>query len=213
MSRVIAVSNGAENALIIQGALPQSVIATRERQPWAIATRPMPARTVIATNNRTAERQVLVKEPSAPSVIATQERPERNVIAAGLRGIQGLQGIPGPDGGSAFARIAGETISALRVVYELDNEVFYLDPADEDHIDMLLGISLTAATIGGAVNVQRSGILEDNSWSWALGRIWLGANGTLTQTPPAGDFDVLIGSAVSATRIILNIQDAILLEE
>lgn len=158
-------------------------------------------------------KALIIKAPAPQSVVAIHAKSPAEVIAAGLRGAQGLQGIPGPDGGSAFTRTAGESLSALRVVYEIDGDVFYLDPDDEDHIDLLLGITLTAADIGTPVNVQRSGVLEDSAWNWNLGRVWLGANGTLTQTPPLFGFDVLIGYAVSPTRITLNIQDPIQLEE
>lgn len=127
-------------------------------------------------------------------------------------GPRGTQGEPGPAGGSALQRQAGEALSALLAVYELGGEVFRLDYRDVDHIDLLLGITLTAAPLGQAVNVQRSGALDDAGWSWAPGRVWLGANGSLTQTPAVDGYDVLIGSAVSANRIILNLQDPIELE-
>ena len=76
----------------------------------------------------------------------------------------------------------------------------------------LLGITLTAAGPGEPVNVQRSGVLDDAGWSWTPGRVWLGVDGRLTQTPPADGFDVLIGAATSATRITLNLTDPIELE-
>jgi TRAP-type uncharacterized transport system substrate-binding protein len=147
---------------------------------------------------------VLVREPAVPPAI---------VVAAGTQGPAGRQGAPGPAGGSAFQRLAGETLSALRVVYELAGQVFALDAGDAEHIDLLLGVTLTAADTGADINVQRSGVLDDAGWSWQPGRVWLGASGALTQTPPADGFAVLIGSAVSATRITLNIQDAIQLEQ
>lgn len=123
-----------------------------------------------------------------------------------------IVGEPGPAGGSSFQRTAGATLSALRAVYELNGQTFYLDYRDEDHIDLLLGITLTAASAGAPVNVQRSGVLDDSGWNWTPGRIWLGIDGALTQTPPADGYDVLLGTAVSATRIILNITDPIELE-
>lgn len=155
-------------------------------------------------------RPIMVPTPARNvlSVVVPVERPVAVLIPAG-RGPEGPQGVPGPDGGSAFARVAGETISALRVVYEIDGRVFYLDAGDAEHIDLLLGITLTAAGTGETVNVQRSGAIDDAAWSWQPGRVWLGSDGSLTQTPPADGFAVLIGAAVSATRITLNIQDAI----
>lgn len=138
--------------------------------------------------------------------------PELETVTHGEQGPPGLPGAPGPAGGSAFQRIAGETLSALRAVYELDGVVRYLDSSDADHIDLLLGLTLTAATPGAPVNIQRSGPIDDAGWNWAPGPVWLGADGTLTQTPPADGYDVLIGAAMSATRLTLNIQDPITLE-
>jgi hypothetical protein len=153
---------------------------------------------------------VCVGEPFA-LVVEPQQAPAV-LLAVGDQGPAGPAGVPGPAGGSAFQRVAGETISALRVLYELGGAVFALDYRAADYIDFILGISLTAADPGQPLNVQRSGALEDSGWNWAPGRIWLGANGALTQTPPADGFDVLIGAAVSATRITLNITDPINLE-
>lgn len=147
---------------------------------------------------------VVVVEPRQAPVV---------VVAAGRQGPSGRPGEPGPAGGSAFQRTAGEALSALRAVYELDGQVRYLDYRDEDNIDLLLGLTLTAANLGEQTNIQRSGPIDDSGWSWTPGPVWLGAAGALTQTPPADGFDVLIGAAVSATRITLNLQQPIELPE
>lgn len=132
--------------------------------------------------------------------------------ATGATGPAGEKGDPGPAGDTSVSRTAGETISALRALYELDGEVFVLDYRDEDHIHLLLGISLTAGVAGNPINVQRFADITDSAWGWTPGRVYLGVSGALTQTPAADGFDVLIGSAVSATRITLNLQDPIHLE-
>lgn len=94
------------------------------------------------------------------------QQPDLQLLEHGSQGPPGRPGEPGPAGGAALRRTAGETLSALRVVYELDGQVFALDYRD-DHIDLLLGVTLTAADPGQPVNVQRSGVLDDASWSWA----------------------------------------------
>ena len=121
-------------------------------------------------------------------------------------------GIPGPAGGSAVQRLAGETLSALVAVYELAGVVFRLDQADGEHIALLLGITLTAADAGAKLNIQRTGVIDDAAWAWNIGRVWLGTDGALTQVPPTQGFNLLIGAAVSPTRLILNLQDPIDLE-
>lgn len=144
--------------------------------------------------------------------LVSLQMPELETVAVGEQGPPGIPGVPGPAGGSAFQRTAGQIVSALRAVYELDGQVFYLDYRDAEHINLLLGITLTAAQALEPINVQRSGVLDDDSWNWAPGPVWLGADGALTQTPPTEGFDVLLGAAVSATRITLNLNDPIELE-
>lgn len=138
--------------------------------------------------------------------------PKLETVTLGEQGPPGLQGIPGPAGGTALQRTAGQALSALRAVYELDGQVFYLDYRDATHIDLLLGITLTAAQPSAPINVQRSGSLEDAGWSWTPGPVWLGVDGALSQTPPSDGYDVLLGAAVSATRITLNLNAPIELE-
>ncbi len=117
-----------------------------------------------------------------------------------------------PAGDTSVHRTAGTNLSALRAVYERDGAVYTLSADDALNIDLLLGITLTAAQAGDPVNVQQLGAIEDGGWNWMPGRVYLGSEGALTQTPPTSGFDVLIGSATSATRITLNLQDPISLE-
>lgn len=153
---------------------------------------------------------IAVSEPSAPCVHISRDR-SAAVILAGQRGPQGV-GIPGPAGGSAVQRAFGETLSALVVVYELNGQVFALDYRDPENIDLMLGVTINAGVLGSLGNIQRSGVIDDSGWSWTSGAIWLGADGALTQVSPIDGYDVLIGSANSATRITLNLQDPIELE-
>lgn len=167
-------------------------------EPWAVAVE--------------GDCPALVIESLQEYAVTVEPPADVLVVTVGEQGPPGRQGIPGPAGGSSLQRLAGESLSALRAVYELDGHVCLLDYRDTDHIDLLLGITLTAAPAGEPVNVQRSGVIDDASWSWAPGRVWLGIDGRLTQAPPADGFDVLIGAAMSTTRITLNLTDPIELE-
>lgn len=157
---------------------------------------------------------VAVKHLQSGNAVAA--RRSMGHMAAAIRGVPGPAGQIGPigpAGGTSVVRIAGETISALRAVYEEDGEVFFLDYRDQDHIDQLLGITLNAGASGAPITVQRILDITDAAWAWTPGRVYLGVAGALTQSPAADGCDVLIGSAVSATRIILNLQDPIHLED
>ena len=109
-------------------------------------------------------------------------------------------------------RVTGETISALLAVYELDGKVYKLDFRDGEHISLLTGLTNSAADAFGIIDVHVSGIIEDNSFNWALGRVYIGVDGRLTQTPPKTGYLLCVGSAVSKTRINLNFQDPFKLE-
>lgn len=128
-------------------------------------------------------------------------------------GRQGPAGGGGQQGGT-FARLAGTPLSALVVVWEnADGEVQPLDYRDADHIDLLAGITTTAApTVGSAVQVQLSGVLNISGLGLSPGPVWLGANGTLTQTPPEDGFDVLVGRVVNDQRLYLSFTEHIHLE-
>jgi len=118
-----------------------------------------------------------------------------------------------PGHGAHLVRQSSGPLSALRVVWEDEfGVVRLLDASDAGHIDLLCGLTITATPDAGDVTVQRSGPVDDAAWSWTPGRVYLGASGALTQSPPVGGFDVLVGVAVSATRLFLNIQDPIELE-
>lgn len=159
------------------------------------------------------ERETVVLVEEAARDVLLEREPRVEILTEAKQGPPGPPGPIGPSGGSAVSRIAGSTLSALLAVWEdADGLVRALDGSDEDHIDLLSGVTLTAAESGAPVNVQLAGPLDDSSWNWSPGRVFLGAGGALTQTPPTSGFDVLIGIAVAPTRIVLRLQDPIELE-
>lgn len=141
--------------------------------------------------------------------VVVQNAPSTVVVEVARQGPPGPQG---PAGGSTMQLTAGATLSALVVVYEEDGSVFALGKDDDANIDQLLGLTVTAADAGNQITVQRLGSVDNSGWAWTAGRVYLGAGGALTQTPASTGNDVLIGRAVSATRLLLDLQDPIDLE-
>lgn len=128
------------------------------------------------------------------------------------------RGVPGPagrDGESQnFTRHTPAPLSALIVVWEdSTGAVHPLDYRDDAHIDLLAGLTVTSGGAGAVVTIQRSGVLNAQGLGLAPGRVWLGANGALTQTPPDDGFDVIVGMAVAGERLYLTFNTAIHLEE
>ncbi|MDH1476778.1 hypothetical protein N5F13_19955 [Comamonas thiooxydans] len=136
------------------------------------------------------------------------------VVGVAEQGPPGPPGIPGPAGGQVLQRKAGMDISALLVVYEdLFGSVWPADPDAESDVLALLGVTVSAAEAGQPINVQRMGHIDDEAWQLQPGkRVFLGGKGRLTQEPPQACYDVLIGMAISSSRLLLNIQDPIELE-
>lgn len=124
-----------------------------------------------------------------------------------------LAGKPGTGGTTQVVRQTSGALSALRVVWEDELGVVRpLDASDAGHIDLVCGLTLTGASGPADVTVQRSGPVDDAAWAWTPGRVWLGAGGALTQVVPAAGFDLVVGFAVSPTRLYLDFQDHVELE-
>ena len=156
--------------------------------------------------------QVLLEAGQDNTLLETQQ--ELVLLTDAQQGPPGPPGIPGPAGGQVLQRMAGIAISALVAVFEdLSGAVWPADPNVESDVLALLGVTVSAANAGLPINVQRMGHIDDSSWQWQpKGRIFLDQEGRLTQRVPESGYDVLIGVALSATRILLNIQDPIELE-
>lgn len=106
--------------------------------------------------------------------------------------------------------IAGTSISALRcITTDANGEAKYATP-DTLANALVIGISKTSGNAGDTIVVKTSEQMTDASWSWTKGAIYLGANGTLTQTAPsAGSVVVHVAKAITATTIIVDIDTTI----
>jgi len=144
-------------------------------------------------------------------VIATLQSP-RPGLALTFDQVSGDGALPPPVpvGGGQSVRVAGEVISALRVVYESGDRVFKLDQTS-NNVQGLLGISVTAAQEGGSIKIQRDGTIETPGWTWAEGLVFLGMDGLLTQVVPTTGWEVVVGYAPSPTRLNLDFDEPVLL--
>ena len=86
--------------------------------------------------------------------------------------------------------------------------------ADSDDLDTALaavGITLGAAETGANVRIATSGTVDEPSWSFVPGPVFLGRAGALTQVPPSTGCELRIGTARDATRLVIAIQEPIAL--
>jgi len=116
-------------------------------------------------------------------------------------------------GKTAFTAVAGIDIAALRVVIPgtVDGEVIYADHTDVDSAMDIIGITKTSATAGNLVEIITGGSMEDPSWNWSKGPVFLGTSGVLTQTAPITGFVLSMGKVISNTKLNINIDRPIIL--
>lgn len=129
------------------------------------------------------------------------------------QGPPGPQGPVGPAGSVYMTYTAGITLSGHKAV-QIDGTgaAVYVDSGTVADAGRVLGITINAALLGAAVDVQATGEIDEVSWSWVPGQpVYVGANGSLTQTPPATGFIQAVGMAVAPTKLVVGIRTAIIL--
>ena len=121
---------------------------------------------------------------------------------------------PLPSGGNSATRAAGETLSALRAVYERAGRVYALNALDPTApASLFLGITVTAAAAGAPVVVQRDGTLDDPSFDWAEGPVYVGLGGRLTQVYPETGWELVVGASPEPTRLNVDFDEPVLLAQ
>lgn len=155
---------------------------------------------------------VVVETLNDVLVVLTLDEP--NVITTPAeQGPPGPQGPVGPAGSVYMTYIAGITLSGHKAV-QIDGTgaAVYVDSGTVADAGRVLGITINAALLGAAVGVQATGEIDEVSWSWVPGQpVYVGANGSLTQTPPATGFIQAVGMAVAPTKLVVGIRPAIIL--
>ena len=133
----------------------------------------------------------VVVEPSSPIVV---EAPAA----------QGPMGPPGPSPANPYQTYtAGEDIVGRRFVRVENGVALYATHTDTLLYGRVVGISVTSAVNGTDVTVLLSGFMDEPTWTWTPGLIWVGANGALVQTPPTSGIVWPVARATSATRIYI----------
>ena len=105
---------------------------------------------------------------------------------------------------------AAASLSALRAITtNSSGEAVY---ASNDTIAnaQVVGITLGSASSGQQVGVKTFGTITDASWNWTKGAVYLGTNGTLTQTAPSGGAIIVqVGKALTATQLFVDVETTI----
>lgn len=162
---------------------------------------------------------VLVTDKDLDVSVVTDESLVVVSDCVGVPGAQGPAGPPGEGGGGSGERIefsveAGLDLQAFRLVVPrmLEANVRHADPTFLPHSNRPLWITLHAALEGEMVQVVGEGMITNLGWSWTQDPIYLGPDGTLTQTvptAPSAAFATQVGYPISPTTMYLSPTPAI----
>ena len=130
----------------------------------------------------------------------------------------GSQGPRGPAGSASLFKTAGSSIGGHRIVVTsptTEEEVLYGSNTIATHANLVLGITVNAASAGGTLEIVRAGEISEPTWNWTLGApIFLGTDGLMTQTAPvnpAALFSLVVAFPVTPTKIYVSIREPIYL--
>lgn len=164
----------------------------------------LPVRPVVQTDNDA--ETILVRKGIIPRAYEPVALLEGEVL-----GKEGgvIKGVAGGGSSGILTLNSGETLGGNRIVVSKDGDAFYSDPSVLVDGGKVVGITTTATNLDDPCLVQTSGIMTEGTWTWNEGPVYNGSNGVLTQTAPISGFVLQIGIAVSATSILINIQQSI----
>lgn len=113
--------------------------------------------------------------------------------------------------------VAGENISALKAIYvkASDGKAYVGKSNGTEPESLVIGIAINTAVTNDPVSVILLGILEDLSWSWAANELlFLNTLGSITDiapTLPTDIYAVVLGKALTSTKIMVSIDSPITL--
>lgn len=102
-----------------------------------------------------------------------------------------------------LVRIAGADLSGHRVVYPTSGgRVLYASQSETSWPIRPLWLTTGAAMEGQNVTVVQEGFVEESSWHWSIGPVFLGNDGQMTQVMPTTGLLVVLGWATTGSRLV-----------
>lgn len=128
--------------------------------------------------------------------------------------IQGFQGPAGAKGDTVLASsIAPKSVGQITTPFKAvaltgSNNAVLADKDTPSHASAVYGLTITSANPGETVSVQTFGEVDTN-YEFTSGQpVFLGNNGNLTQTVPTSGFTLIVGWAITASKIFVSIGQA-----
>jgi Major tropism determinant N-terminal domain len=108
---------------------------------------------------------------------------------------------------------AGEALGGHRVVVLTPSGLMYASATNINHVNRIVGITLSAYSSGVPAYYTREGIVTEPSWTWnTTSPIYLADTGLLTQTPVnTTGFVMIVAMPLTSTSIYFSLKTPILL--
>lgn len=125
------------------------------------------------------------------------------ILAGGVGGVSNL----------IITTVAETDLGGLRLVANGTQfgKVVYANNTDQTHKLNIVGVTQRAVLADEGVPVVTEGYMQDPSWNWARGPLYVGLNGIMTQTPPIAGFIKIVGTAVDTDKIQIHLKNSITL--
>lgn len=108
-------------------------------------------------------------------------------------------------------KAAGENIEQYRMIRFQDaNTVVYAKSDGTKEDARSIGITITAAPVGGTVKILILGIVESELFTWPTGTLlFLSSNGAITSTVPTSGYSAVVAESLAVGVISLSIRTPI----
>lgn len=103
--------------------------------------------------------------------------------------------------------VAAADLGGHRVVCAVPGGVDLASSDDSDSAGAVIGLTTAAAAAGVPVSVVTHGPVVEPSWSFAIGPVYLGRNGMLTQDPPVAGCVLRVGRATAPTVLFVDLDE------
>lgn len=125
---------------------------------------------------------------------------EENVVT-----VLPIASIGGGTASDVIVRPAAATIHGQRAVMIVDGAFLHPDIGQPGHAARVIGVALQSGSAGSEIAVRTRGTISDPSWAWSPGEVWCGPGGVLTQALAPSGWVLVVGRAVDATTIDVDI--------
>jgi hypothetical protein len=112
------------------------------------------------------------------------------------------------ESGVTLTLVAGQNINAFQgVVIQSDGLAYKADVTNLGHAGKFIGVAETSVTTGNTLRIRQVGVINNLGFLFTPGnRIYVGGSpGDLIQTPPIGLYEQLVGLALSASDLQIDI--------